>query len=263
MPFADSNHAQIHYAIEGPPRKPALILSNSLGTDFSMWDPQIPEFTKSLRVLRYDTRGHGKSSVTPGAYSAEQLANDVLALADALKVGSFHFCGLSMGGMTGMWLAAYHPKRLSKLIISSAAAKFGTLEMWNKRIDAIRKQGMKPTAAAAIERWFTPAFRTKNPSTVGNIRRILESANLEGYISNCAAVRDFDFRDQLGKISVPTLVISGTHDPSTTPADGNFLADHIPGARYVELNAAHLSNIEDADRFTKEVVKFLDSERPS
>jgi len=263
MPFADSNHAQIHYAIEGAPGKPALILSNSLGTDFSMWDPQIPEFKKSLRVLRYDTRGHGKSSVTPGAYSAEQLANDVLALADALKVGSFHFCGLSMGGMTGMWLAANHPKRLSKLIISSAAAKFGTLEMWNKRIDAIGKQGMKAVAAATIERWFTPAFRAKNPSTVANIHRILESTNLEGYISNCAAVRDFDFRDQLGEISVPTLVISGTHDPSTTPADGHLLADHIPGARYIELNGAHLCNIEDADRFTNEVIKFLDSERLS
>jgi 3-oxoadipate enol-lactonase len=263
MPFADSNRAKIHYALEGPAGKPVLVLSNSLGTDFSMWDPQIPEFTKSFRVLRYDTRGHGKSSVTPGPYSAELLANDVLTLADSLKLDRFHFCGLSMGGMTGMWLAVNHPKRLSKLIISSAAAKFGTLEMWNKRIETIRKQGMKPAAAAAIERWFTPAFRAKNLSTVGNIHRILESTKLEGYISNCAAVRDFDFRDQLGKISVPTLVISGTHDPSTTPAEGHFLADHIPGSRYVELNGAHLCNIEDADRFTKELIKFLDSERLS
>lgn len=259
MPFADSNHAQIHYAIEGAPGKPALILSNSLGTDFSMWDPQIPEFTKSFRTLRYDTRGHGKSSVTMGPYSTKQLAEDVLALADSLKVDRFHFCGLSMGGMTGMWLAANAPQRLSKLIISSAAAKFGTLEMWNKRIDAIGKQGMKPAAAAAIERWFTPGFRAKNPSTVAAIHRILETTNLQGYISNCAAVRDFDFRGQLGKISVPTLVISGTHDPSTTPADGQFLADHIPGARYVELNGAHLCNVEDANAFTREVCGFLSS----
>jgi len=259
MPFIDSSHAQIHYALEGPASRPVVVLSNSLGTDFSMWDPQIPEFTKSFRVLRYDTRGHGKSSITPGDYSADQLANDVLALADSLNLGRFHFCGLSMGGMTGMWLAANSPQRLNRLIISSAAAKFGTLEMWNKRMDSIRKQGMKPVAIAAIERWFTPAFRAKNPSTVANIQRILESTNLEGYISNCAAVRDFDFRDQLGKISALTLLISGAHDPSTTPADGRFLADHIRGARYVELNGAHLCNVEDAALFTQKVVAFLNS----
>jgi len=259
MPFIDSSDAKIHYALEGAPGKPVLVLSNSLGTDLSMWDSQIPEFTKSFRLLRYDTRGHGKSSVTPGDYSAEQLANDVRALADALKLDRFHFCGLSMGGMTGMWLATNTPERLSKLIISSAAAKFGTLEMWTKRIDAIRRRGMKPAAAATIERWFTPAFRGQNPSTVANIHGILESTNLEGYISNCAAVRDFDFRDQLGKITAPTLVISGAHDPSTTPADGRFLADRIPGARYIELKGAHLCNIEDAGAFSNAVVDFLNS----
>jgi 3-oxoadipate enol-lactonase len=259
MPFVDSNHAQIHYALEGPAGKPPLLLSNSLGTDFSMWHPQIPKFTKTMRVLRCDTRGHGKSSVTPGPYSIEQLAKDVLALADSLKLDRFHFCGLSMGGMIGMWLAFHAPQRLNKLILSSTAAKIGTSETWNARIDAVRKNGMKQVAAAAIERWFTPAFRAKNPSAVGSIQKILEAANPEGYIACCAAVRDFDFRQQLAGICTPTLVISGTHDPATTPADGHFLADHIPGARYVELNAAHLSNIEDAARFTNEVSIFLNS----
>jgi 3-oxoadipate enol-lactonase len=164
-----------------------------------------------------------------------------------------------MGGMTGMWLAVNAPQRLNKLIISSAAAKFGTLEMWNKRMDAIRKQGMKPVAAAAIERWFTSDFRAMNPSAVAIIHRILESTNQEGYISNCAAVRDFGFRDQLARIHTPTLVISGTHDPATTPADGRFLAEHIPGARYIELNAAHLCNIEEADAFSHAAVSFLNS----
>ena len=259
MPFIKSGDAQIHYALEGPADKPVLVLSNSLGTDFSMWDPQIPVLTKSFRVLRYDTRGHGRSSVTPGPYSAEQLANDVLALADALKLGGFHFCGLSMGGMTGMVLAASAPQRLHKLVICSAAAKFGTPEMWNTRIDAIRTNGMKPVAAATMERWFTPVFRATNPSVVANIQQIVESINPEGYISNCGAVRDFDFREKLSKIRTSTLVISGTHDPATTPADGRFLADHIPAARYIELNAAHLCNIEDADRFTREVLGFLNS----
>src|SRR5215831_17046326 len=140
MPFIDSNQAQIHYALEGPADKPALVLSNSLGTDFSMWDPQIPEFTKSFRVLRYDTRGHGKSSITPGDYSADQLANDVLALVDSLNLGRFHFCGLSMGGMTGMWLAANAPQRLNRVVICSASAKFGTPETWSTRIETVRKQ---------------------------------------------------------------------------------------------------------------------------
>jgi 3-oxoadipate enol-lactonase len=259
MPFAESNHAQIHYALEGQPGKPVLVLSNSLGTNFSMWDAQIPDFLKSFRVLRCDTRGHGQSSVTPGPYSIEQLAKDVLALADTLKLETFHFCGLSMGGMIGMWLALNAPQRVDKLVLCSTAAKIGAPEMWNARIGTVRTQGMKPVAAATMERWFTAAFRATNPDTVAGIQKMVEAVNPEGYAANCAAVRDFDSREQLHRIPAPTLVISGTHDPATTPADGQFLAEHIPGARYVELNAAHLSNIEDADRFTREVVTFLSS----
>lgn len=259
MPFLKSNDAQIHYAIEGPPGKPALILSNSLGTDFSMWDPQIPDFAKSFRVLRSDTRGHGESTVVPGPYSIGQLAKDVLALADVLKLDRFHFCGLSMGGMIGMWLALNAPQRLNKLVLCSTAAKIGTSEMWNARIDSVRKNGMKQVAAAAMERWFSASFCQKNPAVISATQKTVEQTNPEGYAANCAAVRDFDVREQLHHIHTSTLVISATHDPATTPADGHFLAEHIRGARYVTLNAAHLSNIEDADRFTSEVVTFLNS----
>ena len=259
MPFVDSQHAQIHYSLEGSTSKPVLVFANSLGTDLSMWDPQVPESLKSLRALRHDTRGHGKSSVTPGPYSIEQLAKDVAALADSLKLDRFHFCGLSMGGMIGMWLAANASERLNKLVLASTAAKIGTPETWNTRIDTVREQGMKPVARATMERWFTPAWRTKNLQTVARIQRMVEAAHPEGYIACCAAVRDFDFREQLAKIRVPTLVISGTHDPATTTADGRFLTEHIPGSRYVELNAAHLSNLEDPDRFTREVMTFLNS----
>ena len=259
LSFVESNGAQIHYALQGSPTNPALILSNSLGTNFSMWDPQLHEFPKSFRVLRYDTRGHGKSSVTPGPYSIEQLARDVLTLADSLKITSFHFCGLSMGGMIGMWLGANASQRLNKLVLCSTAAKIGTPETWNARINTVRKSGMKQVAAGAIERWFSPAFRQKNPPAIANIQKVLEQTSPEGYAANCAAVRDFDFREHLHRIHTPTLVISGAHDPATTPADGQFLAKHIQGARYVELNGAHLSNVEDADRFNREVVAFLNS----
>ena len=259
MRFVKSADAQIHYVLEGQVGKPLLILSNSLGADLSMWDPQIQEFSKSFRVLRSDTRGHGKSYLTPGPYTIEQLAKDVLVLADGLQVERFHVCGLSMGGQIGMWLAANTPQRLNKLVICSTAAKIGTHEMWNARVATVGKEGMKNVAASAIERWFTPVFRTRNPSAIANIQRILESTSPEGYAACCAAVRDFDFHANLSKIGAPTLVVSGTHDPATTPADGKFLADHIVGARYVELNGAHLSNIEDADRFTREVLSFLNS----
>lgn len=259
MSFAKSTDAQIHYSLEGQPSKPPLILSNSLGADISMWDPQMPEFSKSFRVLRSDTRGHGKSSVTSSPYSIEQLAKDVLTLADAMQFERFHFCGLSMGGQIGMWLAANALKRLNKVVLCSTAAKIGTPEMWNTRIATVLKEGMKNVASAAIERWFTAVFRAKNPFTVEKIHKILEVTSPEGYAACCAGLRDFDFREKLNNILTSTLIISGTHDPATTPADGQFLANHIASARYVELNGAHLCNIEDADRFTREVCAFLHS----
>jgi 3-oxoadipate enol-lactonase len=259
MPIVKCGEARIHYALEGQSGTPVLVFSNSLGTDYSMWDPQVPEFRKKLRVLRYDTRGHGQSSLTPGPYSIEQLGKDVLALLDALDLDRVHFCGLSMGGMIGMWLGANEPERLNKLVLCNTAAKIGTPEGWNARIDAVRKSGMKSVASAVIERWFSQAFREKTPTTISSILKMLEDANPEGYAACCAAVRDFDFREHLSRIRIPVLVIAGVHDPATPPADGHFLADQIPGARYAELNAAHLSNIEDQGRFNREVTAFLNS----
>jgi 3-oxoadipate enol-lactonase len=259
MPIVKSGEARIHYALEGQSGAPALVLSNSLGTNYSMWDAQLPELRKKLRVLRYDTRGHGQSSLTPGPYSIEQLGRDVMALLDALDLDRVHFCGLSMGGMIGMWLGANAPERLNKLVLCNTAAKIGTSEVWNARIEAVRKNGMKSVASAVVERWFSPAFREKPPATVSSTLKMLEAANPEGYAACCAAIRDFDFREQLSRIRVPTLVIAGAHDPSTPPADGRFLADQIQGAQYAELDAAHLSNIEAQDRFNNEVAKFLNS----
>jgi 3-oxoadipate enol-lactonase len=234
-----------------------LVFSNSLGTNYSMWAPQVSEVRKKLQVLRYDMRGHGQSSFTAGPYSIEQLGKDVIALLDALDLDRVNFCGLSMGGMIGMWLGANAPERLNRLVLCNTAAKIGTSEVWNARIEAVRKDGVKSVASAVIERWFSAAFREKAPAKVASTLKMLEESNPEGYAACCAAVRDFDFRKQLGRIRIPVLVIAGAHDPSTPPADGRFLAEQIPGARYAELDAAHLSNIEDQDRFNREVIAFL------
>ena len=257
MPFAKSGEAQIHYELEGPAGSPVLVFSNSLGTDYSLWHPQAREFHKKVRVLRYDSRGHGQSSIAPGPYSVEQLAKDVIAMLDALKLDRVTFCGLSLGGMIGMWLGTNAPQRLNKLVLCNTGAKIGTLENWNTRIETVQKHGMKSVSSAVLERWFTPSFREKAPSQVSNIRSVLEALDPNGYAACCAAVRDFDCREELKNIRVPTLVIAGTHDPATPPAEGRFIAENIPGARYVELNAAHLSNVEDQERFNAELAAFL------
>jgi 3-oxoadipate enol-lactonase len=257
MPVAHVNGGHLHYELTGASNAPLLVLSNSLGTNFSMWDAQMSELRKNYRVLRYDTRGHGQSEVTSGPYSFEQLGRDVLALADALDIGHFSFCGLSMGGVTGLWLGIHAGKRLHKIVLCSTGAKIGNAETWDARIEAVRKGGTKSIAAATMERWFTPRFRESSPDIVERVKHMVECTSTEGYISCCAALREADLRESIAAITTPTLAISSTHDPAAPPADGRFIAQRIPGARYVELDAAHLSNIEQHDRFTQEVSGFL------
>ncbi|SRR6266536_3392355 len=256
MPFGDVGELRTHYALTGD-KEPVLVFSNSLGTDFSMWDPQVADLEQRFRILRYDTRGHGESSVTPADYSIEQLGRDVLGLLDALRLDHVHFCGLSMGGMIGMWLAIHAPDRLHRLVLSNTAARIGTQEMWNARIATVRKDGMKPVAAAVIERWFTPGFRASFPEKVAPAQRMLEQSPPEGYAACCAAIRDMDQREAVAQIKAATLVIYGGSDPVTPAADAHFLKDRIPGAVEVELPAAHLSNVEQAGAFTEAVSYFL------
>jgi 3-oxoadipate enol-lactonase len=257
MPIAELPSVRLNYALAGDSSLPAVIFSNSVGSTLAMWEPQVSAFAEQFHVLRYDTRGHGQSSSPPPPYSVEELAADTIALADSLGIGRFHFCGLSLGGMIGMSLALRHPARLKKLVLCNTAAKIGTLEMWNARIETVRGKGMPEIANATPARWFTPAFQASKPDVVASAMRAMIALDPEGYVGGCTAVRDFDARPSVGRIRVPTLVIAGTHDPATPPADGRFLAEHIPGARYVELNAAHISNVEDASGFTSEVLSFL------
>jgi len=257
MPFADLPHARIHYALSGDNSLPALVLSNSLGTNFSIWDNQAPEFEKYFRLLRYDMRGHGQSSVPPPPYSVSELTSDLLSLVDFLAIDKFHLCGLSVGGMIGMSLALQSPARLRKLVLSSTGPKIGTTEFWNTRIETVRTQGMKEIARATPSRWFSPNFQSSSPDIVAAVVRSIESLNPDGYVGGCCAVRDFDARNTVAEIRIPVLVISATHDPAAPPSDGHFLADYIPGARYVELNASHVSIMEVPQQFTDEVLKFL------
>jgi 3-oxoadipate enol-lactonase len=260
LSFVETKNLLIHYELDGPEDGSPLVLSNSLGTNLALWEPQMPVFAKSFRVLRYDSRGHGRSGVTQGEYSVEQLGRDVIGLLDVLKLERVHFCGLSIGGMIGMWLGVNAPERLHKLVLCNTSPQIGTAQSWDARIKAVREDGTKCVAEAVVERWFTPAFRASNPEMVAKTKKMIEGTNTDGYVGACAAVRDFDFWSKVRAIRAPTLVIAGTHDSSVPPAGAQRLAREIKGARYAELNAAHISNIEDADTFTADVSAFLNGD---
>lgn len=251
---------ELDYTLQGPAGKPVLVLSNSLGTNRHMWDSQVAAFTEHFQVLRYDTRGHGQSLVSAGTHSIEQLGGDVLALLDALQLDKVHFCGLSMGGLIGQWLGINAGERLHKLVICNTAAKIGTQDVWNPRIEMVLGQGEQAMVAlrdASIARWFTPAFAEANPSETRRVTDMLAATSPQGYAANCAAVRDADFREQLGAIKVPLLVIAGTEDAVTTPADARFIQSQVAGAEYAEFAAAHLSNVEVGAPFGDRVIEFL------
>mgnify|MGYP003602288171 FL=1 len=251
---------ELNYQLDGPQGAPVLVLSNSLGTDLGMWDTQIPAFAEHFQVLRYDTRGHGQSLVSEGPYSIEQLGHDVLALLDALHIEKAHFCGLSMGGLIGQWLGINAGSRLRSLVVCNTAAKIGEPAVWNPRIETVLREGQAAMVAlrdASIARWFTPEYAQANPDQAKRITDMLAATSPQGYAANCAAVRDADFRDQLGAIDVPTLVIAGTEDAVTPPSGGHFIQARVPGAQYAEFYAAHLSNVQAGDAFSQRVLEFL------
>lgn len=260
MPFAKLPDMQLFYQWDGPENGPVLAFSNSLGTTHRMWDPQVEAFSKHFRVLRYDTRGHGQSSVTPGPYMIEKLSADVLHLLDTLKIERAYFCGLSMGGMIGMLLGSSAAHRLHKMVLCNTGAKIGTPDVWNARIATVQQGGMKAVAGGVLDRWLTPGYRAAHPAETAQVLAMLEGTDPAGYTACCGAVRDMDYREQLHRVQVPTLVIAGAHDPATPPTDGRFLADHIRGAKFVELSAAHLSNIEASEEFNREILAFLQSQ---
>ncbi|UIP26265.1 3-oxoadipate enol-lactonase [Acinetobacter towneri] len=257
MPTFTSNDAQINYQTFGDATKPALIFSNSLGTNFKMWQAQIDFFQQDFFVICYDTRGHGASSAPQGPYSIDQLGQDVVNLLDHLNVEKAAFCGISMGGLTGQWLAIHRPERFNQVVVCNTAAKIGQEQAWNDRAALVREQGLQPIASTAASRWFTEPFIQSNATVVNNLQNDLAAGSAEGYASCCEALAKADVREQLKDITVPVLVVAGQQDPVTTVADGQFMVERIANSQLFEINASHISNVELPNEFNQAVKQFI------
>ena len=254
---------RLAYEVTGPADAPPLVLSNSLGTDRSLWDAQMPAFAERFRVLRYDARGHGASGVPEGDYDIERLGRDVLSLMDAVGFARAHMCGVSIGGLTTLWLGVHAPERVNRLVLANTAARIGTLATWTERMSIARDQGLNALADATMGRWFTERFQAAAPATIARFRATMVGLPRVGYLGCCAALRDADLRREASSTQAPALVITGTHDVATPAADGTWLQEQIPGAELEEFDAAHLSNVEQASAFTERVLTFLDAPAPS
>ncbi|GAA6121747.1 3-oxoadipate enol-lactonase [Acidovorax sp. FG27] len=247
-------------AVDGPGDAPVLVLSNSLGTTLEMWDAQAARFARTHRVLRYDTRGHGGSVVSPGPYTFDQLGGDVLALLDALGIERASFCGISMGGFTGLWLGVHAPERLNHLVVANSAAKIGTADGWTARAALVREKGaagMAELAASSPGRWFTDAFAAAQPEVVQRAQGWIAGIAPEGYAACCEALAQADLRGAIAGITVPTLLIAGSADPVTTVADAQAMQAAIPGAQLAQVPASHLSNLEAPEAFDAALARFL------
>ncbi len=243
--------------IEGDENKEVLMLSNPMGTNLHLWDPQIPALAEHFRIVRYDSRGHGASVANEGPYSVEGLGRDARAIMDALDIGRVHWLGLSMGSIVGLWLLVHARERIGRAVLASTAAQIPGPDLWNNRIQSARDTGMNGVAMAAAERWFTKAFRDTNPEKVEAVMEMVRTTPVHGYLAACAAGRDMDQREAIRSIRNKVLVIAGRHDLSTPPGMGALVASSIEGARFVTLEASHMSNIEDEANFTRAVVDFL------
>ena len=256
--FQTDDNCRIAWRTDGDASNPPLLLGNSLGTSFGMWE-QVPAWADTHYVVRFDMRGHGDSDVAPTGFGIDRLGRDVLGLLNHLEISRSNFVGLSLGGMIGQWLGVNAPQRLGRLVLANTSAYMGSPESWNARIAAVRSGGMAAIADAVVERWFTPAFR-QSSAEPDAILQMLLATDPEGYCGACAAIRDMDQRASVAQISVPTLVIGGKYDPATPPEHAEFLAAAIAGAALEMLPAAHLSNIECPGQFTKLVLDFLYSD---
>jgi 3-oxoadipate enol-lactonase len=248
---------RIAYATAGRPWRPAVVFTHSLGSDHRMWDLQVAALKSQYFIVAIDNIGHGESDVVAGDYSIPDMAAAVLSVADAAELTQFHYCGLSVGGITGQWLGVHHADRLLSLTLSNTAAKIGAAEVWDERIGTAQSLGMGALVDGVIARWFSPGFADAHPEQFAVARSTLLATDPNGYAGVCAALRDGDLRDAVGAITVPTLVIGGLSDQAAPIEQTRWLHGEIAGSRILELDAAHLSNLDRAAEFTAALDRFL------
>lgn len=246
---------RLHVEVSGLATAPVLLMSNSLATDLHMWDAVVEQLSARFCVIRYDTRGHGRSEASVSC-TIERLGRDVLAILDDLAIDRVTICGLSLGGATGLWLASIAPGRVTGLIVANSAAVFPTSDIWRQRARAAVGEGMAAIVAATLKRWFTPSFHAAHADLMATVGAMIEGTSPFGYAAACGALGELDLRGSLGDIGCPTRVIVGRADSSTPPSRGKEIRDAIPGADLVVLEAAHMSAIEDAAGFAWAVREF-------
>ena len=255
-----ANGISIYYEVAGPEGAPWLTLSNSLATDLQMWDPQLDVLAENFRVLRYDTRGHGMSESLHGPYSLDLLADDVIALWDALRIKQTHFVGLSLGGMTAQALALKCPERFLSLTIADSRADCPDAyrDFWLQRIAAVENEGVASVVEATLERWFTDACRESQPAMMDGLRKMISGTSGNGYIGCTHAIMGLDFLDQLHRIDLPALFLVGTQDGGTPPEANRAMHEQVKNSQYVEIDpGSHLCNMENSEAFNQVLTGFL------
>ena len=259
MPLANVNDTTLHYRFDGPDDGPVILVSNSLASNLGMWDRQLDTLLRlGFRVLRYDSRGHGRSGVPPGPYSIEMLARDAVGLLDALGIGRASFMGCSKGGMVGQMVGTRYGERLDRLVLCSTSAYLGGPDMWAARIEAVAGGGMAAVADATIDRWFTGPGQERLPADVARVREMILATPPEGFIACAHAIAGMDQRESIRAIDRPTLVIVGEHDPGTPPSAAELIHDRIAGSKLVVLEGcAHFCNVEQAGPFNAALEAFL------
>ena len=253
----------IAYRVDGTSDSPALVFSNSLGTDHRLWDRQVPAVEARLRVVRYEACGHGVSDLPRGPVTIERLSQDLIALLDHLGIERAVVCGCSLGGVIALWLAVNRPERLTGVVLANTGAKVGTNESWNARIAAVRAGGTAAVRDRVVRRFLTPEFRARDPETTTMIAGMLDATNAEGYIAACEALRASDLRSDARRVRVPVLIVGSERDQSTPPELSRDLHASIEGSELVMIaDAAHLSNVEQPEAFNASLLMFLDAARP-
>lgn len=249
---------RVHHRVDGPPDAPVLVLSGSLGSDLRMWQPQVESLTAAFRVVRYDHRGHGRSPVPAGPYALDDLTDDLLRLLDDLGVEHTDFCGLSLGGMVGMQLAARVPERVRRLVLCCTSAALGPADTWVQRAATVRAHGMSAVADAVWDRWVTPAFAEREPALAHELRAMLLATPAEGYAGCCEAIAHMALQPLLPQVRAPTLVLAGADDQATPPSHGEAIAASIAHASLTVVpGARHLANVEQDTAVTSAILRHL------